>query len=394
MRVLITGGAGFIGRYVARLCLARGDRVTVLDNFSPQIHGLRPASEIEQDFRQFVNAPPHSPAETLNVFNGDVQDITILECALEGQDAVIHLAAETGTGQSMYEVVRYEQVNIGGTAALMQSLTTGRFPTVRKLVLASSRAIYGEGKYICDKCGLVYPAMRTADALKLGQFEPRCPSCGGPCRVMLTDETTPAVPASFYGLTKQVQEEMVRLFASTLGLSAFILRYQNVYGPGQSLRNPYTGILAIFSNQARADQVINIFEDGKESRDFVYVEDVAWATRRCLDSDLNGIHSLNVGSGEPVTIEHVASQIKAYFRSKSQLRITGQFRLGDIRHNLADLSRVKSVLGYEPQVKFDEGLDRFLSWAETQPIETDRYEQSIQEMGQRGMAGSARSERR
>jgi dTDP-L-rhamnose 4-epimerase len=391
MRVLITGGAGFIGRYAARLCLARGDTVTVLDNFSPQIHGFRPASEIEQDFRQFLSAPPHSPADNLNVFSGDVRDINILERALEGQDAVIHLAAETGTGQSMYEVVRYEQVNIGGTAALVQCLTTGRFPTIRKLVLASSRAIYGEGKYICDKCGIVYPHMRTAETLKLRQFEPRCPSCHASCRVAPTDETSPAAPASFYGLTKQVQEEMIRLFASTLGLSAFILRYQNVYGPGQSLRNPYTGILAIFSNRARAHEVINIFEDGQESRDFVYVEDVAWATRRCLDSDLNGIHTLNVGSGESVTIEQVASQIKAYFRSECQLRVSGQFRLGDIRHNLADLSRVRSVLGYEPQVKFEDGIRQFLNWAETQPIETDRYEQSIQEMGQRGMAGISES---
>lgn len=387
MRVLITGGAGFIGRHLTRLCLARGDTVTLLDNFSPQIHGSRPAHEIEKELRRFVSAPAHSRTDTLTVLHGDVRDVTKCECALEGQEAVLYLAAETGTGQSMYEVVRYEQVNVGGTAALLQCLASGRFPTVRKLVLASSRAIYGEGKYLCAKCGVVYPTMRSAHALRLGQFDPQCPRCQGPCRVMPTDESSLASPASFYGLTKQIQEDMIRLFAQTLDMSAFILRYQNVYGPGQSLRNPYTGILAIFSNQARADKIINIFEDGKESRDFVYVDDVAWASRRCLDSELSGIHTLNVGSGDSVTIERVASQIKEYFRSESPLQVTGNYRLGDIRHNLADLDRVKTVLGYQPRVKFSEGICRFLTWVETQPIETGKYEESIQEMSQRGLAG-------
>ena len=387
MQVLITGGAGFIGRYVARLCLARGDDVTVLDNFSPQIHGSRPQPEIEQEFQEFVTGSVGSSSGTLTVLFGDVRNITTLEQALESQDAVIHLAAETGTGQSMYEIVRYEQVNIGGTAALLQCLTTKRYSKVRKLVLASSRAIYGEGKYLCHICGVVYPSTRSEAGLKVGRFEPQCPSCQGPCEVAPTDEASHSAPASFYGLTKQFQEEMVRLFADTLGLSAFILRFQNVYGPGQSLRNPYTGILAIFSNQARTDKPINIFEDGKESRDFVYVEDVAWATRRCLDTDITGTHTLNVGSGESVTIEQVATEIKAYFSSGTPLRVTGQFRLGDIRHGLADLARVKTVLGYEPRVKFHEGIRRFLTWAETQPIETDRYEQSIEEMSKRGLVG-------
>jgi dTDP-L-rhamnose 4-epimerase len=391
MRVLITGGMGFIGRYLVRTCLSQGDIVTVLDNLSPQIHGSRSGDEIQQEFSRFVEREPSSANGALTIYTGDVRDMAALEQAMEGQDAIVHLAAETGTGQSMYEVIRYEQVNIGGTATLAQCLTTGRFPTVRKLVLASSRAIYGEGKYFCEGCGIVYPPMRTADLLKLGHFEPKCPCCQGSCQVMPTDESSPAAPASFYGLTKHVQEEMVRLFAGTLGLSAFILRYQNVYGPGQSLRNPYTGILAIFSNRARAQEPINIFEDGKESRDFVYVEDVAWATRRCLDSDLDGIHCLNVGSGEPVTIEQVACRIKEYFRSESLLRYSGQFRLGDIRHNLADLERVKRVIGYKPRMTFDEGLRQFLAWAETQPIEGDGYEQSLQELGQRGMGGAVAS---
>ena len=394
MKVLITGGVGFIGRYLARLCLAHGDKVTVLDNLSPQIHGFRSPSEIQQDFRRFVGASGHSSIDALTVHNGDVRNATVMAEAMEGQDAVVHLAAETGTGQSMCEVMRYEQVNIGGTAALVQCLTTGRFPTIRRLVLASSRAVYGEGKYFCDTCGVVYPPMRTADAMRRGQFEPKCPRCQGSCHVLPTDEMSPAAPASFYGLTKQVQEEMIRLFARTLGVSAFILRYQNVYGPGQSLGNPYTGILAIFSNRARAHEAINIFEDGKESRDFVYVEDVVWATRRCLDVGLPGIHCLNVGSGDPITIEQVASQIKAYFRSETPLRFSGQFRVGDIRHNLADLERVKRILRYKPQVKFEEGIRRFLIWAEAQPFEIDRYEQSIEELSQRGMAGISESPRR
>lgn len=388
MNVLITGGAGFIGRYVTRRCLARGDSVTVLDNFSPQIHGRRYPSQLEGEFRDFVDENRACP-DRLQIVRGDVTGEEAWAAVRGDPEAIVHLAAETGTGQSMYEISRYERVNLGGTALLFDSLVKGRFPRVKKLVLASSRAVYGEGKYRCAGCGDVYPPMRSSGALRAGQFEPQCPRCQGPCSAVPTAETSPTSAASFYGLTKLVQESMVGLFSDTLGMSAFCLRFQNVYGPAQSLRNPYTGILAIFSNLARADQAINVFEDGSESRDFVYIDDVAWATCRCLDGNLTGVHTLNIGSGEAVPVSEVVAQVLRFFGSASVVNTTGQFRVGDIRHCVADISRARQVLGFVPQVRFEEGLRRFLTWASSQPLEQSHYEQSLTEMREKGMMGSA-----
>ena len=388
MNVLITGGAGFIGRYVTRLCLARGDNVIVLDNFSPQIHGRRDSGVLECEFRDFVNGNCISP-DRLQIVRGDVATENVWSAVRSDLDAVVHLAAETGTGQSMYEISRYERVNLGGTALLFESLVKGRFPRVKKLVLASSRAVYGEGKYRCAGCGDIYPPMRSSGALRAGQFEPHCPICQGPCSAVPTDEASPTSASSFYGLTKLVQESMVGLFPDLLGISAYCLRFQNVYGPAQALRNPYTGILAIFSNLARANEAINVFEDGKESRDFVYVDDVAWATCRCLDGSLTGVHTLNIGSGEAVAVSDVVAAVIRFFGSNSVVNTTGQFRVGDIRHCVADIARARQVLGFVPKVRFEEGLRQFLTWASTQPLEQSHYEQSLSEMREKGMMGSA-----
>jgi dTDP-L-rhamnose 4-epimerase len=385
MKVLITGGAGFIGRHVARICLANGDQVTILDNFSPQIHGNHPTEKLEQEFREFLGLPQGSGQGSLTIIPGDVTDLDAWQVALPEQEAVIHLAAETGTGQSMYEVTRYEKVNLGGTAALFQSLIGGKFPKMRKVILSSSRAIYGEGKYLCPNCGPVQPQTRSVANMTAGQFEPCCAVCQSVCSMLPTDEKVGADPTSYYGLTKQVQETTVNLFARTLGLSAFVLRYQNVYGPTQSLRNPYTGILAIFSNLARSGQPINIFEDGKESRDFVYVDDVARATYRCLDTELTGIHTLNIGSGEATLVNAVVKAIVEYFNSASSVTVTGQFRIGDIRHNVADIALARKVLDFEPKVLFSDGIKRFLSWAVTQPLVLNQYQQSLRELREKGL---------
>jgi len=372
MRILITGGAGFIGTHLARRLLADGAEVTVFDSFSPQIHGTSEAL-----------APDVAPH--VRLVRGDVRDKDAFHAALENQETVVHLAAETGTGQSMYEVSRYTDVNLGGTALLMDYLVNSPNSKITKLVTASSRAIYGEGKYECLAHGTVYPNARLEADMKAGRFEPVCPQCALPCVSVPTDESSRLSPSSYYGLTKQVQEQMTLLFGRTRGVSAFALRYQNVYGPGQSLQNPYTGILAIFSNQARAGLPIYIFEDGQESRDFVYVDDVVEATARTLRPDTAGVEALNVGSGVRTTVSEVVREIVQFFGSASEVSVTGAFRLGDIRHNTADLALAEARLGYQPRWTFHDGLREFLTWAQMQDAPAGRYEESLNELSAKGL---------
>lgn len=370
--VLISGGAGFIGTEVARSLLAKGYSVTVLDNFSPQVHGENAAL-------------PEDLAPHVRLVRGDVRDPNAWGKALPGHDTVVNLAAETGTGQSMYEVSKYEQVNLAGTALLYDYLTKNAGLQVKRIVVASSRAIYGEGAYHCDRDGVVYPRSRSTAEKKLGLFNPLCPICGGKCIHIPTPENAPMEPSSFYGLTKQVQEQMTLLFARVLGIPSFALRYQNVYGPGQSLHNPYTGILAIFTNQTRLGAELSVFEDGLESRDFVFIDDVVRATVACIDSagDVSG--AINVGSGECTSILEVARLINEHFGEQSQVKVTGAFRDGDIRHGLADLTQARALLGYVPQWSFRDGLAKFLAWADQGKTNTEGYERSLEELRERGL---------
>lgn len=372
MNILVTGGAGFIGTHLVRRLLREGCTVAVLDNFNPQVHGG--AQELAADVSKHVK-----------LFRGDVRDRELLEQALAGQDVVVHLAAETGTGQSMYEVVRYQEVNIGGTAVLMDCLINEKNCRVQKVVLASSRAIYGEGKYRCQEHGIVYPPARSIDQLRLAEYDPICPNCKTPCTPEATDESSPSNPLSFYGLTKYVQEQMAAMFARTRGVSSYALRYQNVYGPGQSLSNPYTGILAIFSKLANTGSAIEIFEDGRESRDFVFVDDVIEATWRCIRRDGKVVDSLNVGSGNRTSVLEVAREIVRLLDSDSQISITGAFRHGDIRHNFADLALIKRAIDFIPQVSFQSGLEVFLEWAVVQEPVSMRYNLSLDELRERGL---------
>ena len=370
-RVLITGGAGFIGSRVARKLLALGFDVAILDSFSPQIHGE--GAELPADL-----------GGSVQLYHGDIRDAGLCARALEGAHVLVHLAAETGTGQSMYRVHHYTDVNIGATATLMELLLSGKYP-LRSMVVASSRAVYGEGAARCPRHGLVYPPRRRKEAMQAGHFEPECPECGLSTSMVPTTEEAPLRPLSFYGLTKQVQEQMVLMYAATLGINGFALRYQNVYGPGQSLQNPYTGILAIFSNRARANQPIYIFEDGQESRDFVFVDDVVEATIRSIQAPPQAPVALNVGSGVPTTVAQVVDHIIAHFASSSSVIVNGAFREGDIRHNCADLERLRSQLSFVPSTPFEAGLRQFLTWASGEQTASLNYEQSLQEMRSRGL---------
>lgn len=254
-KILITGGAGFIGMNLATTLVKLGYHVRVLDNLSEQIHGKNAA-------------PPFCHIPEIEFIYGDVRNKEDWRKALKDIEAVVHLAAETGTGQSMYEIYRYTDVNIGGTANLMDILTN-ELHCVQKVMVASSRAIYGEGSYVCKKHGMVYPGVRGEAALAKGDFYVKCPLCNGAVEIAPTREDAQINPLSVYGITKQVQEQLVLTLCKNLGISALAYRFQNVYGPGQSLSNPYTGILSIFSTRIRKGEAINIFEDGKESRDFV-----------------------------------------------------------------------------------------------------------------------------
>lgn len=369
--VLVTGGAGFIGTHLVRRLLAEGCVVTILDNFNPQVHRM---PSISSDIGGKVQ-----------VVQSDICDRAQLVKAVSGQDAVVHLAAETGTGQSMYSVAQYERVNCLGTAELLEVTASEVGTSVKKFVVASSRAIYGEGKYKCESHGVVYPDGRTHSQLEIGKFEPLCPLCGRECVRLPTDESSRVNPLSVYALTKYSQERMVLLRARSMRMAAIALRYQNVFGPGQSLSNPYTGILAIFSTLARCGSPINIFEDGKESRDFVYVDDVIEATWRAIQNEPVSCEVVNVGSGIAVSVYEVAATIVSMLGSSSEIVVSGEFREGDIRHNVADLLNCEKALGFSPRVSFVDGLHRFIQWAMTQEPVESRYDESLKELRARGL---------
>lgn len=373
-KILITGGAGFIGSRLALALSAKGHQVRVLDNLSPQIHGETP--EQSPLYRTI--------AGKVDFIRGSVTSRDDLAQALQGINTVVHLAAETGTGQSMYAIQHYSDVNVGGTALLLDIIANKPYP-VEKLVVASSRAIYGEGCYHCAQHGMVYPAMRTVEAMQNGQFEPLCPACAKPVSAVATDESTPGRPSSIYGVTKLAQEQLVLTFGQALGISALAFRYQNVYGPGQSLSNPYTGILSIFSTRILNGNPINIFEDGRESRDFIYIDDVVAATVLGIEHPSRLVDVFNVGSGTPVDVMTVASLLQSEMGRSVPTSVSGQFRAGDIRHNYADLSKISGALGFKPSVQIREGLARFIAWVKQEQVQPDRFEQTMQELKMKGL---------
>ena len=370
--VLITGGAGFIGSNLAITLASKGYEVRILDSLSPQIHG----ADGDSPTRRFVQ-------DVAELIHADVRDTYALATALKGINAVIHLAAETGTGQSMYEVTRYADVNITGTCKLLDLLAIGR--DVERVIVASSRAVYGEGKYICDKDGPVYPGQRLESDMLAGYYDPRCPCCNGKLRLAATDEDSLLHPTSVYGITKQVQEQLVLLSSVTNAIPSIALRYQNVYGPGQSLSNPYTGILSIFSTRLSAGGDLNIFEDGKESRDFIYIDDVVTATIAALEAPSSVVGIMNIGSGLPVDVFTIATMLKHQLGVGGKICITGKYRSGDIRHNYADIQLAHNQLGWKPTVKLEDGLRRFVSWVKSQDVGVDGYECALNELISRGM---------
>lgn len=372
--VLITGGAGFIGSNLALKLIESGSNVTVLDNLSPQIHGDNP--ELSPLYRSILGK--------VKFIKGTVESRQDWINALVGIDTVVHLAAETGTGQSMYQIKKYSDVNIGGSAILLD-LMANEPHNISKMVVASSRSIYGEGKYLCHQHGIVYPNARSAEDMKLADFNVKCPICSVNVELLATDEESKIHPSSIYGVTKQVQEQMFMITGQSLGIPTVSLRFQNVYGAGQSLSNPYTGILSIFSTRIKNDNDINIFEDGLESRDFIYIDDVVESIMLSIFKDEANYQIFNVGSGVCTDVLTVAETLKNVYQSNSTISISGNYRVGDIRHNFADLTLIKSKVGFVPKVDFLNGMKKFTTWVNKQEIQEDLYEASIEEMKSKGL---------
>jgi dTDP-L-rhamnose 4-epimerase len=367
-RILITGGAGFIGSHLVDELLSHGYQVRVLDSLCPQVHGP------DRSIPEYL-----SPEAELII--GDIRDQDALQRSLQGVDAVFHFAAMVGVGQSMYQVQEYVDVNETGTATLLQTLI--RLP-VERLVVASSMSIYGEGLYVDQEGQVVGQAERVAPAIRKGEWDPRDAS-GRSLTPVPTPETKPPALVSVYALSKYVQERMCLMIGATYDIPTVALRFFNVYGTRQALSNPYTGVLAIFASRLLNGKPPVIFEDGLQRRDFVHVRDVAMACRLSLDSERAVGLALNIGSGRQVTVLDIASKLaQATGNPSIEPRITGKHRVGDIRHCFSDISLAREVLAFEPGVDLDSGLLELSGWLAGQKA-VDLFDTAQGELESRGL---------
>jgi len=370
MRVLVTGGAGFVGSHLVDALVAAGCEVRVLDALAAQVHGAdrkRPA---------YLH-----PAAELVV--GDLLDRAALASALEGVEAVVHQAAAVGVGQSMYEIARYVRENSLGTAVLLEEVVARR-GAIRRLVVASSMSIYGEGLYLDAGGRPVFPPPRRAEQVAAREWELR-DEAGRALVPAPTPETKPLCPTSVYAVTKRDHEELCLAVGAAYEIPTVALRYFNVYGPRQSLSNPYTGVLAIFASRILNRRRPLVYEDGLQTRDFVHVSDVAQANRLALERPEAAGRVYNVGTGRATRILEVAERLGAALGAAEPPDVPGRFRAGDVRHCVADVTRIRRELGYEPRVAFAEGLRELLDWVREQPAE-DRLDEATRELAARGLA--------
>jgi dTDP-L-rhamnose 4-epimerase len=368
-RVLITGGAGFIGSHVADLLLEEGHEVRVYDRLVEQVHN--------------GHGPRHVPTDA-EFIPGDVRDAAALRKALQGVDAIVHHAAEVGVGQSMYQITRYVDGNTSGTGVLLELLANERH-SVQRIVVASSMSVYGEGAYACEEHGVVHPLVRDDAQLGRREWEMRCPVCGEHAIPVPTPETTPIAPASIYAITKLDQELMCLAVGRAYDIGVVGLRYFNTYGPRQALSNPYTGVAAIFSSRLINNQPPLVFEDGLQLRDFVHVHDVARATVLALSSQAAAGEAINIGTGRPVSVLEVAEVLAGHIGVELPARISATSRSGDVRHCWADVTKARELLGFDAAVDFGEGMRELVAWVRKQEAD-DRSEAAHAELAQRGLA--------
>ena len=371
--VLVTGGAGFIGSHLVDALVDRGARVRVLDNLDAQVHGNGGGPELIAE---------HVRSDRVEFLRGDVRDPDMVDRALEGVDAVFHQAAAVGVGQSMYRIADYVASNSLGAAVLLERIIARDQP-LEKMVVASSMSIYGEGKYECPSHGTVHPGLRSEEQFRRGQWEVECPECGAEMSPMPTDEAKRIEPTSVYAITKRDHEELFLTVGDAYEIPTVALRYFNVYGPRQSLDNPYTGVAAIFTSRLLNDQPPIVFEDGQQSRDFVHVSDIARANLLALESDEANGRAYNVGTGRRLNLLQMIDALRDHLGGPEP-EIVGEFRKGDIRYCYADVSRISEDLGFEARVPFEDGIDDLASWAsEEEPA--DRVEQATEELKTAGL---------
>ncbi|HET6317898.1 MAG TPA: NAD-dependent epimerase/dehydratase family protein [Chloroflexota bacterium] len=351
-RVLITGGAGFVGSHLADTLAAAGNDVVLFDNLEPQVHG----NQVE---RPAYLDPGH------RLVHGDIRDFDALVPLVGEVDVVVHLAAMVGVGQSMYQVRRYTDVNAMGMASLLEALAQQR-GRVRKLLVASSMSIYGEGAYRCLDHGRVAPRLRTVAQLQSGDWEVHCPRCDSVLEPLATAEDKPLFPTSIYAINKRDHEEMALAFGYAYDLPAVALRFFNIYGSRQALSNPYTGVAAIFCGRMLEGQTPMIYEDGRQMRDFVHVSDIVQACQLAISTSAADFQVLNVGTGQPISVLEVFTLLADALDFTAPPQITRQFRAGDIRHCYADISRIRSLLGFEPRTTFADGVRELIAWVADQ----------------------------
>jgi dTDP-L-rhamnose 4-epimerase len=368
MKTLVTGGAGFIGTHLVARLLQRGDDVVVLDSLESQVHD---------------GQAPRLPQE-VKFFAGDAGDPAVVDRALEGVERVVHLAAAVGVGQSMYEIERYVRQNTLATATFLERLLLGS-ERPRRLVVASSMSIYGEGEYDCPEHGRSAPRPRLEEQLLARDWECRCELCGRELTPLGTSEQKPLIPTSVYAITKRDHEELCLVTGGAYGVPTVALRFFNVYGPGQALSNPYTGVAAIFASRLLNQRPPIIFEDGLQSRDFIHVDDIVEGILLALESERAVGQAINLGTGRPVTVQDVARVLSEGLGVELEPEVTGQYRAGDIRHCFADPSRARELLGFEARVSLQGGMSNLVDWLVQQEA-VDRVDRATSELVARGLA--------
>ncbi len=365
-KILVTGGAGFIGSFLVDSLLERGYDVRIYDALVPQVHGS------EQRLPEHINPG----AEFIQ---GDMRDRKTLALALQGVDVLYHLAAAVGVGQSMYEIQRYTEANTLGGAVLLDLLANTPHQ-LRKMIVASSMSVYGEGKYQCSGCGIVFPRLRPEAQLRAHEWQTKCPRCTEVVQPLATDEEKPLFPTSIYAITKRDHEEMFISTGSAYGIPAVALRFFNTYGPRQALSNPYTGVMAIFSGRLLNHKPPVIYEDGQQTRDFVSVRDVVQGLLLAMDRPEADYQVFNIGTGVPTSVAQVARLLSLHLTGgEIEPRVLNQFRAGDIRHCYADVTKARQLLGYEPRVPLEEGLGDLLAWVREQTA-LDHFERAEKEL--------------
>ncbi len=367
-KILVTGGAGFIGSFIVDKLVELGHEVRIFDNLEPQVH--------QGKIPDYLN-------KKAEFVKGDIGDYGALKKAMQDVDVIFHKAAMVGVGQSMYQIRRYMEVNTLGTANLLDILVNSKH-NVKKLIVASSMSTYGEGSYECETCGIVNPPLRADEQMRGEDWELHCPKCNKICRPVPTKESKRQESNSIYAITKKDQEDMVLNIGKTYGIPAVALRYFNVFGPRQSLSNPYTGVAAIFMSRIKNGHKPLIFEDGNQSRDFISVHDIVESNILTMNSNHADYEVFNVGSGRQVTILQVAETIAKLYGKDMVPEVTKKFRKGDVRHCFADISKIRGKLDFEPKISFEQGMKELIQWADTAEAE-DNVDRATEELKEKGL---------